>query len=168
MQIGRLVFLVPLSLWELWQRDGAKVPKVAGAASVLTVSGPRVTVEQVSRRITHQPGVWMVGWDIRNDSSDSLEIVNVAVPHGRFRGQEADLRLALWIPPWESHQLELRVACAGEPGTTVENAFLILSVKFEGEDWRILVRLSVDFNDSGEPHTRTERVTVQKVGFSRQ
>ena len=142
--------------------------KLEGTASILAVSGPRVTVEQVSRRIADHPGFWMMGWNIRNDSRDSLEIVKVAVPHGRFRGREADLQPAIRIPPSERRQLEVRVACAEKPGTTVENAFLILSAKFKREDWRILVRLSVDFNDSGEPHTRTERVTVQEVGFSRQ
>jgi hypothetical protein len=48
-----------------------------------------------------------------------------------------------------------------------ENAFIIFQVIWSGEACRIFVRIRVLVNGRGEPETRVELITTQKVGFSR-
>lgn len=68
--------------------------------------------------------------------------------------------------PGESARLEFAVACAADPGATVENAFLILRVNWLKEPWRILARMQVVFDEQGRPRAITELVTTQRTGFS--
>jgi hypothetical protein len=51
-------------------------------------------------------------------------------------------------------------------GLVTENAFVIFSVNWLGEPWRVFVRLRVMMTSDGRPETATELITAQKVGFS--
>src|SRR5215813_11023023 len=129
-------------------------------------SGPRVRVEQASRRAGAVPDRWLVTWQVRNLGQHPLRLLAVRLPHSRFRSEERELDPAPYLLPDERTQLEFPVACGGPPGTVVENAFLIFRVLWRDEPWRIFARLRVLFDEQGGPQATTEVVTVQRVGFS--
>ena len=65
-----------------------------------------------------------------------------------------------------SFVLEVAVTCEEPPDTIIENAFLILLVDWQESQWRFFVRLRIRVNEQGEPETKTESITAQRVGFS--
>jgi len=129
-------------------------------------SGPRVRVEQTSRRAGAVSDRWLVVWQVRNLGQHPLRLLAARLPHSRFRSEERELDPAPYLLPDERTQLEFPVACGGPPGTVVENAFLIFRVLWRDEPWRIFARLRVLFDEQGGPQAATEVVTVQRVGFS--
>ena len=74
----------------------------------------------------------------------------------------------LHVDPGQEVELKFEVACQEEPGTVVENAFLILVAHCQGEAWRLLARLTINWSQAqaGEPRPLTEMITAQRVGFS--
>jgi hypothetical protein len=131
-----------------------------------TASGPRVSVEQISRQAGAASLLWVVGWQIQNLSEQRIELLSARLPHSQFRGGEIELAPPSEILAGESVSLELSVECRESPGSVVENVFLILRVHWSGEPWLILVRFRVFFDEQGAPQTVTEVVTTQPVGFS--
>jgi hypothetical protein len=127
---------------------------------------PRINVEQISVKRSTDPGLWHVGWRIRNLGEKPLEILTARLPHSQFRGAEQALEPASALPPNESALLELSVVCSESPGAIVENAFLILRVLWQERPWLILARMRVEFGDESAPRTTTELITTQEVGFS--
>lgn len=128
--------------------------------------GPRVQVEQASRRAEPAPGRWLIAWQIQNLGKRPLQILTARLPHGRFRSKERKLTPAPKLSPGESARLEASVACSEAPGTVVENAFLILRVLWQDRPWQVFTRFRVVFDEHGEPETTTELITTQPVGFS--
>lgn len=110
--------------------------------------------------------MWVISWRIKNLSDRQLHLLAARLPHSQFRGGEIQLQPALEVPSGQSAVLELSVACNEAPGEVVENAFLILRVLWSGEPWRILTRFRVLVDSEGAPHTTTELITTQPVGFS--
>jgi hypothetical protein len=129
-------------------------------------TGPQVRVEQASRRVGSDPGRWLVAWRVQNLGRQPLQLLAARLPHGRFRSEERALVPTPNLLPGEGVRLEFSVACGGLPGAVVENAFLILRVRWLEEPWRIFARLRVVFDGQGGPQATTEVVTVQRVGFS--
>lgn len=129
---------------------------------------PQVLVEQVSRSSGSTQDRWVVAWRIQNLGQEPLQILAARLPHSKFRSDERELSSIPKLLPDESAQLEIAVTCNEQPGTVVENAFLILRVLWLDQPWRILARLRVTFDQEGGPETVTERVTAQRVGFSAQ
>jgi hypothetical protein len=109
---------------------------------------------------------WSIGWTITNTGAGSLAVVSVHLPHGQFKSGEHRFEPALDLAPGERGQFQLAVRCEEPPGLVTENAFVIFSVLWLGEAWRIFVRVRVVINDQGTPETATELITTQKVGFS--
>lgn len=109
---------------------------------------------------------WSIGWTITNTGTGSLVVVSVHLPHGQFKSGEHRFEPALDLAPGERDQFQLTVRCAEPPGLVTENAFVIFSVIWLGEAWRIFVRIRVVINDQGTPETATEWITTQRVGFS--
>ena len=52
------------------------------------------------------------------------------------------------------------------PPEGVENAFLILTVRWRAAPWRILTRITVRADAEGAPDAEVQNVTIQPVGFS--
>lgn len=129
-------------------------------------SGPKVSVEQVSRQAGAASHLWVICWQVQNLSERRIELLAALLPHSQFRCGEIELAPPPEILAGESASLELLVECRESPGSVVENAFLILRVFWSGESWRILARLRVLFDEQGAPRTITEVVTTQPVGFS--
>ena len=142
-------------------RDCGIISSVPGRREI----GPRLTVKEVSRRVVGS-GRWHVAWEIRNLGKAPLRLVTARLPHGRFRSRERALRPAPTLSPGEQARVEASVACGGLPGTVVENAFLILRVRWRDEPWQVFARFRVVFDDDGAPATVTERLSAQRVGFS--
>ena len=107
-----------------------------------------------------------MGWRIQNVGTPRLEVTETWLPHGRFRAERQSMEPALRVEPGQSVELTFDVACREDPGTVVENAFLILIAHWEGEPWRILTRLTINWSETGVPQPRTELITAQRVGFS--
>ncbi|MPZ15951.1 MAG: hypothetical protein GEU73_16275 [Chloroflexi bacterium] len=116
------------------------------------------------------PGIaadqWSVAWTVSNASDDELAITGAWLPHGQFRSPRRDFTPPLTIAVNERVRVEFLVRCREAPGTVVENAFVILTVEWQSQAWRIFARSRVRFDDSGAPQPATELITVQRVGFS--
>src|SRR5689334_15308978 len=82
---------------------------------------------------------WHVQWRIGNPDANSAEIVSAWLPHGGFRSAEWQLQPPLVVPAGGDAVLHSYVACSDQPGTVVENAFLILRLT----DQRLFFRLRV-------------------------
>lgn len=102
-----------------------------------------------------------MAWRIQNLSAQAIEIVGTWVPHGRLRADRRELIPPVVLPPNQSERLEFDVACQEDPGAVVENAFIILTVRWREEPWRIFARLTVTCGNGGRPETRTEAITTQ-------
>jgi len=76
------------------------------------------------------------------------------------------LEPALDVAANKSGRIEIEARCGEAPGAEIENAFLILRVAFDDNDWLILVRLRIRIDAQGRPASATELITVQRVGFS--
>ena len=127
---------------------------------------PSIAVEQVERCRNANFGGWLFRWRVRNQTEHAMRAVAVRVPHGKFRAQECRFVPSIEIVPKDSFVLEVAVTCDEPPGTTIENAFLILLVDWQQSQWRFFVRLRVVVNQQAEVDTETESITAQRVGFS--
>ncbi len=127
---------------------------------------PEVVLEAVSRRPGSGPGQWVFGWDVRNVGQVPLTLVQAWQPHGQFRGPRTELHSRPEVFPGATARVDLSVACAEPPGAVVENAFLILTLEWRRETWRILARLRITVDAAGVPDPTTEDISVQRIGFS--
>jgi len=127
---------------------------------------PAIELRQMSVDQHGEMQRWRIGWTITNTGTGSLVVVSVHLPHGQFKSDEHRFEPALALAPGESDQFQVAVRCAEPPGLVTENAFVIFSVIWSGEAWRIFVRVRVLVNAQGKPETTTELITTQKVGFS--
>ena len=127
---------------------------------------PQIEVKQISVSKNLAPGRWILTWEIRNLSPARLAIVAARLPHSQFRCAEWKLSPAQEIPPDQSTRLQCAVECLQDPGSVVENAFIILQVLWRDQPWRIFVRLRVSIDAAAAPHSVAESITTQQVGFS--
>ena len=127
---------------------------------------PSIAVEQIERTRTANSGGWRFRWRVRNQTEKAMRPVSVRVPHGKFKAEECKFVPSIEIAAKDSFVLEVAVTCDEPPGTTIENAFLILLVDWQQSHWRFFVRLRIGVNQHGEVDTKTESITAQRVGFS--
>ena len=108
-----------------------------------------------------------MAWRVENRGDRTLMLLSAWLPHGRFRAAERALEPPPCLAPGESTQLAVVVAFDEAPGTVVENAFVIMRVRWGDEPWRILVRLLITADASGAPTNSIALITKQPVGFAR-
>ena len=106
-----------------------------------------------------------MGWSVQNLGAEPLALDAAWLPHGQFRGERTDLRSSPTLEPGEATEVELPVRWRELP-SIVENAFLILTVRWRGEPWRILARVTVGVDAEGAPDAQTQNMTIQQIGFS--
>jgi len=128
------------------------------------VSAPRITLEPLGVTRGAAPASWLVTWRFTNTGPSELRGSTVGAPHGRFRAADRDWPVAL--AQGASTELALEIRCDAQPGSEIENAFVIVTADHEGATWRILARLLVRDDGDGVPRPVTERIDVQEVGFS--
>jgi hypothetical protein len=109
---------------------------------------------------------WNIAWRVENDGADPLKISAVRVPHGQFKAEERRFTPPLELGPGQNREFQTLVHCDEPTGLVTENAFVIFSVIWRGQAWRIFVRLRVVMIPEGKPETVIELITTQKVGFS--
>jgi hypothetical protein len=129
---------------------------------------PQLKVEQVSQRPAVVPGTWIVTWRIENESPEPVDLRECYAPHGKFFGQSVDLSGRGRLDPSAGSEIQLPVVFEETPGATVENAFLILTAVWQERVLRIFVRMTVASDSNGAPAAKTELITMQEVGFSRE
>jgi len=95
-----------------------------------------------------------------------MSLVSVRAPHGKFKAEEREFGPEVKISAQDHFILDLAVACEEPPNTIVENAFLILLVSWQENQWRVFVRLRITVDQQGRPQTTTESISAQQVGFS--
>lgn len=132
----------------------------------MQAAAPHVSVEATDVTPTPAEGGWQFAWHITDVGDADVTLESFWFPHGKFRGAEQALEPSSTLPPGGETTLERVVACAGEPGDEVENAFLIMHVNWGGQPWRIFVRLRIIFDERSRPRSVTELITTQPVGFT--
>jgi hypothetical protein len=137
------------------------VGEVSGEAS------PEIALRQVTTERDGVRACWSIAWVVENKSANMLQIVAVRLPHGQFKSDEHRFEPALHLAAGASSQFQLCVSCSEPAGLVTENGFVIFTVRWSGEEWRIFVRIRVAVNSEGKPETATELITSQKIGFSR-
>jgi hypothetical protein len=110
--------------------------------------------------------VWDIGWRIENVGKHPIQVSAIRLPHGQFKSVEQRFEPPIELAPGNKTEIVIRVKCDEPAGLATENAFVILSVDWLGEQWRIFVRLRVIVTVDGRPETATELITTQRVGFS--
>ena len=107
-------------------------------------------------------GSWTVRWRISNESDRPIRLVAAQHPHSQFRTPET--KVDREIAPGAAADVALPVRFSELPGVVVENPFLILRFREDG-DWRVLARVRVTAGKNGEPIAgQSVVVTTQKVG----
>jgi len=127
---------------------------------------PSIAVDQVEPSRSENSGRWLLKWRVRNVTETPMSLLSVRLPHGKFKAEERKFGTALKVAAQDHFIVDLAVACEEPPNTIVDNAFLILLVSWQENQWRFFVRLRIMVNEQGQPQTTTESITVQQVGFS--
>ena len=129
-------------------------------------AAPQIALNQISVGAQEGKGNWKILWRVANVNSQPLELCAVRLPHGQFKAAKQRFRPALTLAPKQATRFDAVVRCDEPAGLVTKNAFLIFQAVRFGERWRILARVRVIVNSRGEPATKTELITSQKVGFS--
>ncbi len=127
---------------------------------------PAIEVLQLSPA-SGGPGVWRVAFEVRNSGDGPVGLLEAWLPHGRFRAEAVPLSEQPPLASGANVRLDFAVRFDEQPGELVENAFVILRVRWRDEEWRVLARLAVTADADGSPTASTELITTQPVGFSR-
>ena len=129
-------------------------------------AAPQIALNQVSVEPEEGRGNWKIQWRIANLNSKPLDLHAVRLPHGQFKSAERCFEPAIGLAAKQDAQFQVLVHCDELAGLVTENAFLIFQGIWVGEPWRIFARVRVIVNSKGEPATKTESITTQRVGFS--
>ena len=128
-----------------------------------TETGPTLEVAQAGPA-SGAPGRWRVAFGIANRGGEPVDLLQAWLPHGRFRCAERPV--ADVLAPDGRTTLSFEVAFDEAPGTEVENAFVILQVRWREGPWRVMTRLTVTARADGAPEAETQLLTTHRVGFS--
>lgn len=126
---------------------------------------PRLALRWIESRATPS-GEWRVTWELENRAAEALTLDTVWLPHGQFRGQGRTKLDGLELKTGRPTRLVTTVRYDSVPGSTVNNAFVILEARWRDTPWRVLARLQIEIDPRGTPLPRVERVTSQPIGVS--
>ncbi len=129
------------------------------------MANPSITVLQTGVA-SGGAGAWDVAFEVRNEGDGQVELLEAWLPHGRFRAEAVPLSGQAALGSGASVLLEFTVGFDEPPGELVENGFVILRVRWQGQEWRVLTRLAVTAGSDGSPVAVTELITAHPVGFS--
>ena len=126
--------------------------------------GPPLDVRQAGA--AGGTGPWDVSFDVTNRGADPVSLIDARLPHARFHADVQDLAHLAPLAPGEAARLEFTATFDEPPGTEAGNAFVILRVRWRGDTWRVLTRMTVASGTRGEPTARPETASAHRVGFS--
>lgn len=135
-------------------------------AAADSAPAPDIELRQIGVERAGEAGEWEVRFLAANRGADALKLISARLPHGQFRGPELRFGPPMSIAAGETFSFSARVRCDEPAGLVTENAFVILLVQWQGERWRVFVRVRVTVDPTGVPRAITQAVTAQKVGFS--
>ena len=94
-----------------------------------------------------------------------MSLLSVRVPHGKFKAEERKFGPPLKIAAQDQFHSRSRRRLRGAAETIVENAFLILLVNWQENQWRFFVRLRITVNQQGDSRRRQlSRSPCSKLG----
>ena len=128
--------------------------------------GPELLIESASSCGADQPGWWLMSWRVQNVGQEPIEILSIWLPHDKFSSGQQVFDSPIRLMPNESRLLEVRVACLEAPGSVVDNAFVILRLRWMGQPWRALARQRVTIDAVGVPRHCCEVISAHPIGFS--
>jgi hypothetical protein len=124
---------------------------------------PDIAVAQAGP--TEGDGPWLVAFNVLNRRGAPVELIDAWLPHARFNAAAQELN-GLTLAAGESTRIAFTAAYDEPPGTAAENAFVIIRLRWRGEAWRHLTRMTVTSGSRGEPSATVETVSCHRVGFS--
>ena len=119
---------------------------------------PLLSVSMLGCAGVGKSGEWRVRFLVRNLSASQISLQEGWLPHGRFRGR-GRVPLNVALESGEEMELNFEVRASESPGTTVENAFLILRTDAK----RVFTRMRIEFDGTATAHPIVEQVTSQPV-----
>ena len=125
---------------------------------------PEVSVELVG-----QPsggGPWHTTFRVTNVGKESIDLRSAWMPHVVLHAEEIDLSQSSSLAPEASMELEFEVTYAPRDAPyEPPNPFLFLRLRWHGEEWRLVVQLSIS---SGQvpPKLAVARINAHRIGFS--
>jgi hypothetical protein len=126
---------------------------------MLTAVEPPVRIEVTGcEACAVAAGRWRVTFRVVNRDSSTAYLTDAWLPHGRFRG-DGHVSLSASVPPEGFCYLTLGVSSHEEPGTVVENCFLILRAGAS----RVFARMRVEFDATGAARPVVEATTAQPL-----
>jgi len=130
------------------------------------MAGPQIALQQQAARRSSRRGQWRISWIIENRGAHTICIFSVRLPHGRFKSDEHRFEPPLVLENSEAAEFSSVVHCDEPEGQVTENGFVIFTLLWRAQEWRIFARVRVAVDAMGEPHANAESITAQKVGFS--
>ncbi len=127
---------------------------------------PELLIESASSCGEDEPGQWLMSWRVQNGGREPIEVLSIWLPHDKFTSDQQVFDSPILLTPNESRLLEVRVACLEAPGSVVDNAFVILRLRWMGQLWRAFARQRVAIDAVGVPHHICEAISAHPVGFS--
>ena len=130
-------------------QDGSRAPSLA-------VSIERCKTELAGKLIE-------VGWLLQNLGSEPLELEESWLPHGQFRGERQAFEPPISLVPQGILIHTRKVDVGAASGSVIENAFLILLVRWRGKPWRVFARIRAAVAQDCNIEPIVELVTVSPV-----
>ncbi len=129
---------------------------------------PELRIESASSCGADKLGRWLMSWRVRNVGREPMEVLSIWLPHDKFASDQTILDPPIRLMPDEDRLLEVPVACNEAPGSVVDNAFVILGLRWMGQPWRAFARQRVTIDADGVPRPNCEAISAHPVGFSAQ
>ena len=127
---------------------------------------PELLIESASSCGADKPGRWLMSWRVQNVGREPIEVLSIWLPHDKFASDQQVFDPPIRLTPNESRLLQVRVACLESPGSVIDNAFVILRLRWMGQPWRAFARQRVTIDAVGVPHHCCEVISAHPVGFS--
>ena len=106
-----------------------------------------------------------ITWLLANLGPEPLEVLETWLPHDQFRAGREPFDPPLWLQAGRSIVLLSTVHSPRGVSETVENAFLILRTRSNGQNRRVFARLRIENEKNGGIRPILESLTTTPEGF---
>jgi hypothetical protein len=123
-----------------------------------------LTIDDVAPAGAGFPDGWRISWSLTNLGAEPLEVLESWLPHDQFRASRGSFEPPLVLPSGGSSVI-LSTVQSPRTSETIENAFLILRTRSNGQDRRLFARLRIEHEGNGRIRPVLESLTTTPVGF---